>query len=111
MENQLSYESERAERHYRHYLQHTYDDRLTLPLWFPSVVSLGSVGYVRHGRFVKLLDATRPPLDTQDLPPQPSMQGFSILQTTRMPVNVRNAAEKGLDLVTSFISSSGRSAE
>ncbi len=110
LEDQLSNESDRAERHYRHYLQHDFDDRLTLPLWFPTIIPLGTVGYVRHGQFVKLLDAHQPPLDMKDLPPMPYLDEFSSLQTAQIPVNVRNAAERGLDMVnafTSFIRSSG----
>ena len=129
LENQLSFESDRAEKHYRHYLSHHFDDRLTVPLWFPSVIPLGSVGYVRHGQFIKLLDAHHPPLDTvhhssvsaesgglglstmpRGLPPMPFLDEFASLHTTSYPVAVRNAAERGLDLVaawTSFIRASG----
>ncbi|ORX40883.1 hypothetical protein BD324DRAFT_647787 [Kockovaella imperatae] len=112
LETEPSFDSDRAERHYRHYLQHDFDDRLTLPLWFPSLVSLGEVGYIRHGQFVKLLDAHRPPLVThqRQLPPLPFLDEFSSLHTNGGPVNVRTAAEKGFDLVsswTSFIRSSG----
>ena len=110
LEKELSFESDRAERHYRHYLQHSFDDRLTVPLWFPSTIALGSVGYIRHGQFVKLLDAHHPPLEMRDLPPMPYLDEFSSLQTSTTPVNVRTAAERGLDYVTSltsFIRSSG----
>ena len=112
LEREPSFDSDRAERHYRHYLQHEFDDRLTLPLWFPSVVSLGEVGYIRHGQFVKLLDAQHPPAarGNRTLPPMPYLDEFSTLHTNGGPVNVRTAAERGLDLVTSltsFIRSSG----
>ena len=110
LEDELSLESDRAERHYRHYLSHGFDDRLTLPLWFPSVIPLGTVGYVRHGQFIKLMDAHHPPLDYTNLPPMPYLDEFSSLQTSKIPVNVRNAAERGFDFVnafTHFIRSSG----
>ena len=82
-ENELSFDTDRAERHYRHYLQHGFDDRLTLPLWFPSVVPLGSIGYVRHGQFHKLMDANVPPMGMTELPPMPFLDEFSSLQTNR----------------------------
>lgn len=111
LEKELSFESDRAERHYRHYLQHSFDDRLTIPLWFPSPVLLGSVGYIRHGQFIKLLDAHKPQLELGNLPPMPYLDEFSSLGTFKTPVNVRSAAEKGLDLITalttSFVRSSG----
>ena len=110
LRNQVSSDSDRAERQYRHYLTHDFDDRLTLPLWFPSVIDLGSVGFVRHGQFVKILDALRPPTDLGELPPMAYLDEFASLQTIKMPVNVRNAAERGLDLVnaiTSFIRTGG----
>jgi hypothetical protein len=114
LEKELSFESDRAERHYRHYLQHDFDDRLTVPLWFPSHVSLGSVGYIRHGQFVKLLDAQQP-ANFGNLPPMPFLDEFSALQTTTTQINVRNAAGRGLDMVTAavtnFIKSSGQTTQ
>ena len=110
LEKEPSFDSDRAERHYRHYLTHDFDDRLTLPLWFPSAVALGEVGYIRHGQFIKLLDAHRLSTTTLGLPPMPYLDEFSSLQTDTKAVNVRNAAEKGLDYVsslTNFIRSSG----
>jgi hypothetical protein len=107
-----SLESDTAEKHYRHYLSHTFDDRLTLPLWFPSVIPLGSVGYVRHGQFVKLLDARVPPMNLSEedvghgssstLPPMSHLDEFGSLQTSSEKVAVRNAAERGLDFVASW---------
>ncbi|KAK4689262.1 hypothetical protein P7C73_g848, partial [Tremellales sp. Uapishka_1] len=99
LENQLSFESDRAERQYRHYLTHSFDDRLTIPLWFPSPVHLGAIGYLRHGAFVNLMDARVPPMG-RDMPPQPFLDEFSSLQTTTTPVAVRSTAEKGLDLIS-----------
>ncbi|WVF67899.1 hypothetical protein IAT40_002660 [Kwoniella sp. CBS 6097] len=110
LENQPSFESDRAERHYRHYLQHSFDDRLSIGLWFPTPVPLGSVGYVRHGQFIHLMDAQVPPIGVKSLPPMPYLDEFSSLQTTRSPVNARGTTEKGLDMVaalTNFIKSSG----
>ncbi|OCF45644.1 TKL/TKL-CCIN protein kinase [Kwoniella heveanensis CBS 569] len=110
LESQPSFESDRAERHYRHYLQHNFDDRLSIALWFPTPVPLGSVGYIRHGQFIHLMDAQVPPIGVKSLPPMPYLDEFSSLQTARSPVNARGTTDKGLDMVaalTNFIKPSG----
>lgn len=107
-------ESDRAEKHYRHYLSHEFDDRLSVALWFPSPVSLGSVGYIRHGQFVKLLDAHSPPIGMPSLPPVPFLDEFSALQIASSPINVRSGLEKNLDRFvawTKFTKSSGETAQ
>ncbi|WVQ86131.1 hypothetical protein IAT38_008299 [Cryptococcus sp. DSM 104549] len=104
----------RSEKHYRHYLQHDYDDRLTVPLWWPSRVALGSVGYIRAGRFVQLLDAHVPPIGTYELPPMPYLDEFSSLQIRRTAVNPRGPSEVGRDVmaaVTTFFKSSGETSQ
>jgi hypothetical protein len=112
---EISFESDRAERHYRHYLNHDFDDRLSIPLWFPGEIPLGSVGYIRHGQFVRLLDATRPSPDIKELPPVLQMDEFAALATKRAAVNVQNVADKGWGLVQSawmnFIKSSGEKSQ
>lgn len=112
---EISFESDRAERHYRHYLNHEFDDRLTVPLWFPAEIPLGSVGYIRHGQFVKLLDANRPPPDVQELPPVLRLDEFDSLMTKKSAVNVQNVADKGWEMVHSawmnFIKSSGEKSQ
>nr|XP_019007852.1 TKL/TKL-CCIN protein kinase [Kwoniella pini CBS 10737]OCF46633.1 TKL/TKL-CCIN protein kinase [Kwoniella pini CBS 10737] len=114
LETQPSFESDRAERHYRHYLSHGFDDRLSIALWFPSVIPLGSVGYIRHGQFVLLMDAHLPSIGVKELPPMPYLDEFSSLHTTRIAVNTRGTAEKGLDMVaalSNFIKPSGESSQ
>lgn len=53
----------KAERAYRHHLDHSFDDRLSIPLWKPTPVPLGSVGFIDgFGAFVSLVDvSTLPP--------------------------------------------------
>ncbi|KAL7409134.1 hypothetical protein BDY24DRAFT_404344 [Mrakia frigida] len=49
----------KSERAYRHHLDHMFDDRLSIPLWTPTPVPLGAVGYVDGvGSFVNLVDIT-----------------------------------------------------
>ncbi|WVR08680.1 hypothetical protein IAU60_005738 [Kwoniella sp. DSM 27419] len=96
-----TFESDRAERHYRHYLQHNFDDRLSIPLWFPSLVPLGSVGFVRNGQFTHLLDAHMPVLG-EEQPPFSHLPDFSSAQIVTAAVNTRGATEKGLDMVAAF---------
>ncbi|WWC65262.1 uncharacterized protein I303_107879 [Kwoniella dejecticola CBS 10117] len=38
----------------RHFNYHNYPDRLNLPQWVPSIVSLGDIGYMKEGQFVLL---------------------------------------------------------
>ncbi|WWC72655.1 uncharacterized protein I206_106619 [Kwoniella pini CBS 10737] len=44
-------------RYRRHFNYHDYPDRLNLPQWVPSDVSLGDVGYMKNGHFVLLVRA------------------------------------------------------
>lgn len=114
LEHEPSNESDRAEKHYRHYLSHEFDDRLSVALWFPSPVSLGSVGYMRHGQFVKLLDAHSPPVGIDEMPPMPFLDEFSALQISSTTINVRSGLEKNLDRFvawTKFTKSSGETAQ
>jgi hypothetical protein len=51
--------TKKAERAYRHHLDHSFDDRLSIPLWTPTPVPLGSVGYIDgFGAFISLLDVS-----------------------------------------------------
>ncbi|WVQ63410.1 uncharacterized protein L199_001563 [Kwoniella botswanensis] len=114
LETEPSFESDRAEKHYRHYLSHEFDDRLSIALWFPSPVPLGSIGYTRRGQFVRLMDAHIPPVGIGSLPPMPYLDEFSSLHTTRVAVNARGTTGKGLDMVaalTNFIKPTGESSQ
>jgi hypothetical protein len=114
LEDEPSNESDRAEKFYRHYLAHEFDDRLSVALWFPTPVALGEVGYIRHGQFIKLLDSHEPPVIAGEMPPMPYMDEFSSLQVASMPINVRSGLEKNLDRFvawTKFVKSSGETAQ
>ncbi len=130
LDDEASNESDVIERIFRHHLEHKFDDRLRLPLWFPSPVSLGSVGYVRHGKFEKLLDAHQVPVsritgrgaghgqalsEIVGLPPRPFMSEFESLQVQMESVEVRGATLSALDKAavawTKFIKRSGQTTE
>ncbi|KZW00630.1 hypothetical protein EXIGLDRAFT_720865 [Exidia glandulosa HHB12029] len=54
----------RDERRYRTRLQHRYNESLTLPLWKPTKVEVGDVGFMdrgKNGTFVRLFNAFGPP--------------------------------------------------
>ncbi|KZT67818.1 kinase-like protein, partial [Daedalea quercina L-15889] len=52
----------RDERRYRQLLQHEFHPSLSLPLWTPTPVPLGSIGYLAkpQGKFVTLFNAFKP---------------------------------------------------
>ena len=87
------FDRHKTERRYRHYLSHEFDDRLTIPLWLPSVVPIGAVGYTDHGQFVQLLDSVNPPPMTTGLPPMPYFGEFG-LDTERKAVEVRGGVTR-----------------
>lgn len=114
LDDEQTNESDRAEKFYRHYLAHEFDDRLSVALWFPTPVFLGEVGYLRHGQFVKLLDGHQPPVIGGEMPPMPYMDEFSSLQVATVPINVRSGLEKNMDRFvawTKFVKSSGETAQ
>ncbi|KAJ7088050.1 hypothetical protein B0H15DRAFT_780981, partial [Mycena belliarum] len=50
----------RNKRRYRLLLLHDFHPSLTLPLWNPLPLAVGAVGYLRHGKFVTLLNCFYP---------------------------------------------------
>ncbi|TFY77456.1 hypothetical protein EWM64_g6556 [Hericium alpestre] len=57
-------------RKYAGLLQHEFDESLSLPLWTPTPVSIGTVGYFSkaNGRFVALFDAHSPSGRVEGIP-------------------------------------------
>ncbi|KAJ7210970.1 hypothetical protein C8J57DRAFT_1097970, partial [Mycena rebaudengoi] len=89
----------RNERRYRMFLNHDFHPSLTLPLWNPLPVALGAVGYVERssGKFVTLFNCFTPGNDL------PTINGYGRVTTGNQRQNRRNAAQRGLDAITSLL--------
>jgi hypothetical protein len=83
---------------YVQFLEHEFDDRLTVPIWRPSIVELGSVGYVRWGRFIKLFDADHPPEHLPG-PPKLCMGEFGAPETVTTKIDSRGVIQWGWESV------------
>ncbi|KDQ23602.1 hypothetical protein PLEOSDRAFT_1078986 [Pleurotus ostreatus PC15] len=95
----------RNERRYRMLLTHDFHPSLTLPLWTPSPVALGAVGYLRkpQGSFVTLFNAVNP-FKTAGID-MASLKGYGDFSTGKQRQDKRNFAQRKLDTVKSFFSS------
>ncbi|CAL1697553.1 unnamed protein product [Somion occarium] len=98
----------RNERRYRMLLQHEFHPSLTLPLWSPTVVGLGSVGYhcKPKGTFVTLFNSFKPP-ETSDGVAEgvPSLYGYGRVIQGSQRIDKRNVAQRGMDILQSWITS------
>ncbi|KAF4568598.1 hypothetical protein EYR40_009997 [Pleurotus pulmonarius] len=99
----------RNERRYRMLLTHDFHPSLTLPLWTPSPVALGAVGYLRkpQGSFVTLFNAINP-FKTAGID-MASLKGYGDFSTGKQRQDKRNFAQRKLDTVKSFFSSNSLS--
>ncbi|KAF8995912.1 hypothetical protein BDQ17DRAFT_1284877 [Cyathus striatus] len=91
---------ETSEYIYRNYLCHEFSVSLKLPLWSPSAVSLGDVGYLekRSGKFVKLFSSLDPQ-DSSDgrLGDIPKLTGFGSVPIEFHSLHKKNITKRGLD--------------
>ncbi|KAF7965529.1 hypothetical protein HWV62_43062, partial [Athelia sp. TMB] len=98
--------SMRDERRYRMLLQHEFHPSLVLPLWTPSVVTLGDVGYLDKpsGQFIVLCNALAPQ-NTQrpGIARLPPMSTYGLLQHGEQRSEKRNVALRGLDALSGFL--------
>ncbi|KAI9434573.1 hypothetical protein H4582DRAFT_1818451 [Lactarius indigo] len=98
----------RDERRYRMLLQHDYHTILTLPLWRPSPVELGAVGFLSKpdGRFETLFNAFKPGATSGGKADElPMLSGYGRVLTGSQRQDKRNAAQRGLDRVHGLFSS------
>ncbi|CDO74643.1 hypothetical protein BN946_scf184944.g2 [Trametes cinnabarina] len=104
----------RNERRYRMLLQHEFHPSLTLPLWTPSQVPIGAVGYhskSRGGEFVVLFNSFDPAKTSggraKDIP---SLYGYGRVSQGSQRQDKRNVAQRGMDILNSWLSAtrSGR---
>ncbi|GLB45720.1 putative protein tyrosine kinase [Lyophyllum shimeji] len=102
----------RDERRYRLLLSHEFHPSLTLPMWSPSPVALGAVGYLSKpaGAFVTLFGAFHPEKSQEPATRElPSLYGYGRVTTGGQRQDKRNAAQRGLDAVVGLLTSMGRS--
>lgn len=101
-------------RHVRFYLSRydgkllTTDHIVTLPLWSPSVVEIGAVGYLRkpEGGFLTLFNAFDPPKSSDGLlKGMANLHGYGDISEGNYQQDVRNRALRGLDVLQGWISS------
>ncbi|KAI9060354.1 hypothetical protein FKP32DRAFT_1595433 [Trametes sanguinea] len=100
------------ERRYRTSLVHEFNPSLTLPLWTPSKVSVGAVGYhspSRGGQFVVLFDSLNPSESSggraKDIPSLPSYRHINQNMDRQ---DRRSVVQRGLDMVASWTGASRR---
>ncbi|THU90560.1 hypothetical protein K435DRAFT_968632 [Dendrothele bispora CBS 962.96] len=102
---------QRNERRYRLLLQHEFHPSLTLPLWSPSPVELGAVGYLSkpRGSFVTLFNAFIPEKSKNlEVKALPSVYGYGKLSTSSQRQDKRNAALRGLDAIAGLLTFKSR---
>ena len=82
---------------------------VTLPLWTPSQVPIGAVGYhskANGGEFVVLFNSFDPAKSSgsraKDIP---SLYGYGRVNQGSQRQDKRNVAQRGMDIIQSWISS------
>ncbi|KAK0451188.1 uncharacterized protein EV420DRAFT_1561339 [Desarmillaria tabescens] len=95
----------RDERRYRLLLTHKFHPSLTLPLWTPSQVYLGAVGYLQkpEGAFVTLFNCVNPEKSPDGHPAgMPSVYGYGKVTAQSQRLDQRSAAQRGLEAFTNI---------
>ncbi|KAI0632558.1 hypothetical protein C8Q77DRAFT_1058832 [Trametes polyzona] len=99
----------RNERRYRMLLQHEFHPSLTLPLWTPSQIPIGAVGYhskATGGEFITLFNSFDPSKSSggraKDIP---SLYGYGRVSQGNQRQDKRNVAQRGMDIIQSWLSS------
>ena len=86
----------------------TIDHIVTLPLWSPSVIEIGAVGYLHkpEGEFLTLFNAFDPPKSSGGvLKGMANLHGYGDISEGNYQQDVRNRALRGLDVLQGWISS------
>ncbi|PPR04893.1 hypothetical protein CVT26_012713 [Gymnopilus dilepis] len=100
-ENDLVAET-KDERRYRMLLTHEYHPSLTLPLWTPSQVELGAVGYLSRpkGEFVTLFNAYEPrKSDQRRIQSLPSVHGYGSVKDDVQRLPKKTITQKAFDMI------------
>ncbi|KAG5640616.1 hypothetical protein DXG03_007905, partial [Asterophora parasitica] len=101
----------RDERRYRLLLSHNFHPSLTLPLWEPTPVSLGAVGYLSKpsGKFVTLFNSFHPEKSAEEQARGlPSLYGYGRVASGSQRQDKRNAAQRGYDAFVGLLTFKGR---
>lgn len=79
---------------------------VTLPLWEPTLVKLGAVGYRSKpgGTFITLFNSFSPGESSNDEARKiPSLHGYGKVQQGTQRQDKRNAALRGFDMLTGLL--------
>ena len=79
---------------------------VTLPLWFPTRVEFGAVGYLSkpRGEFITLLNAIDPLQSCEELLRRlPSMYGYGKFEVHKREEGKRSVAQRSLDAISVFL--------
>ncbi|KAJ6608478.1 hypothetical protein B0H10DRAFT_1815660 [Mycena sp. CBHHK59/15] len=95
----------RNERRYRLLLVHDFHPSLTLPLWDPIPIAVGSVGFMDKscGRFVTLLNCFYPDKVGNGDGSLPSVYGYGRVTTGNQRQDKRTATQRGLDAIAGLL--------
>ncbi|KAJ2913976.1 hypothetical protein MD484_g6442, partial [Candolleomyces efflorescens] len=95
------------ELRYRLLLNHPFHPSLILPLWQPSPVQMGAVGYLRKpdGEFITLFNALSPGKSTNSaVAGLPSIHGYGKAELRSQKQDKLSMIQKGLDTFVGFLS-------
>ncbi|TBU21950.1 hypothetical protein BD311DRAFT_869668 [Dichomitus squalens] len=105
----------RDERRYRMLLQHEFHPSLTLPLWTPSQILIGAVGYhskANYGEFVTLFSSFEPEKSSNGRVKNiPSLYGYGRVSQGSQRQDKRNVAQRGMDMIQSWLGPRNRAGE
>ncbi|KZT21885.1 hypothetical protein NEOLEDRAFT_1072805 [Neolentinus lepideus HHB14362 ss-1] len=96
------------ERRYRMLLQHEFNPNLTLPLWTPTKVSLGDVGYLSKpsGHFVTLFNAYDPVNTSGNaLAGMRALETYGTVKRGTQKQDKRTVAQRGWEVIQGFLPS------
>ena len=85
---------------------------MTLPLWTPTQVLLGAVGYhnkAAGGEFVTLFNSFEPAKSSNGRAKDiPSLYGYGRVNVGNQRQDKRNVAQRGMDIIQSWLSTRNR---
>jgi len=94
------------ESRYRLLLRHDFHPSLVLPLWDPSPVELGAVGYLSRpsGSFITLFNSFNPSTSTNGRAKgMPSLEGYGKVIQGSQRQDRRTVAKRGLDIIQGLL--------